>query len=70
VEGTEKTLGPLPLLANFGKASANVYWMDLTVGSLVIVLSFPPSFPLLLNLYLFKLMFFAFINVLCSPRCK
>jgi hypothetical protein len=34
VEGAEKMLAPAPLLANLGKASANAYWMDLTVGSL------------------------------------
>jgi hypothetical protein len=33
VEGAEKMLAPAPLLANLGKASANVYWMDLTVRS-------------------------------------
>jgi hypothetical protein len=33
-EGAEKVLAPAPLLANLGKASANAYWMDLTVGSL------------------------------------
>jgi hypothetical protein len=32
VEGAEKMLAPAPLLANLGKASANAYWMDLTVG--------------------------------------
>jgi hypothetical protein len=31
VEGAESTLAPAPLLANLGKASANGYWMDLTV---------------------------------------
>ncbi|KAJ7263048.1 hypothetical protein C8J57DRAFT_1719238 [Mycena rebaudengoi] len=31
VEGAEKMLAPAPLLANLGKASANVYWMDLTM---------------------------------------
>lgn len=31
VEGAERVLAPAPLLANLGKASANVYWMDLTV---------------------------------------
>ena len=32
VEGAESILAPAPLLANLGKASANAYWMDLTVG--------------------------------------
>jgi O-methyltransferase domain len=32
VEGAESILAPEPLLANLGKASANAYWMDLTVG--------------------------------------
>ncbi|KAJ7653148.1 O-methyltransferase [Mycena polygramma] len=31
VEGAEKRLAPAPLLANLGKASANAYWMDLTM---------------------------------------
>jgi len=31
VEGAERMLAPAPLLANLGKASANAYWMDLTV---------------------------------------
>ncbi|KAJ7689893.1 hypothetical protein B0H14DRAFT_3175933 [Mycena olivaceomarginata] len=31
VEGAEKVLAPAPLLANLGKASANAYWMDLTM---------------------------------------
>ena len=31
VEGAESVLAPAPLLPNLGKASANVYWMDLTV---------------------------------------
>ncbi|KAJ7694898.1 S-adenosyl-L-methionine-dependent methyltransferase, partial [Mycena rosella] len=31
VEGAEKMLAPAPLLANLGKASANAYWMDLTM---------------------------------------
>ncbi|KAJ7769225.1 hypothetical protein DFH07DRAFT_1007117 [Mycena maculata] len=31
VEGAETTLAPAPLLANLGKASANAYWMDLTM---------------------------------------
>ena len=31
VEGAESTLAPAPLLANLGKASANGYWMDMTV---------------------------------------
>ncbi|KAJ7348083.1 hypothetical protein DFH08DRAFT_626508, partial [Mycena albidolilacea] len=35
VEGAEKMLAPAPLLANLGEASANTYWMDLTVGSLL-----------------------------------
>jgi hypothetical protein len=30
-EGAEKMLAPAPLLANLGKASANAYWMDITV---------------------------------------
>lgn len=34
VEGAESTLAPAPLLPNLGKASANGYWMDLTVGFL------------------------------------
>ncbi|KAJ7244419.1 hypothetical protein B0H12DRAFT_1129472 [Mycena haematopus] len=31
VAGAEKMLAPAPLLANLGKASANAYWMDLTM---------------------------------------
>jgi len=31
VQGAEKMLAPAPLLPNLGKASSNVYWMDLTV---------------------------------------
>jgi hypothetical protein len=31
VEGAERALAPPPLLANLGKASSHVYWMDLTV---------------------------------------
>ncbi|THU99018.1 hypothetical protein K435DRAFT_752418 [Dendrothele bispora CBS 962.96] len=31
VQGAEKMLAPAPLLPNLGKASANVYWMDLTM---------------------------------------
>lgn len=31
VEGAESLLAPSPLLPNLGKASANVYWMDMTV---------------------------------------
>lgn len=31
VEGAETMLAPAPLLANLGKASANAYWMDLTM---------------------------------------
>ncbi|KAJ7833348.1 hypothetical protein B0H14DRAFT_2364340, partial [Mycena olivaceomarginata] len=31
VEGAEKMLAPAPLLANLGKASANAYWMDITM---------------------------------------
>ena len=31
VEGAYSVLAPEPLLANLGKASANAYWMDLTV---------------------------------------
>lgn len=31
VEGADSMLAPAPLLANLGKASANAYWMDLTV---------------------------------------
>jgi hypothetical protein len=37
VEGAEKMLAPAPLLANLGKASANAYWMDLTVGPVLIL---------------------------------
>lgn len=32
IEGAERTLVPPPLLPNLGKASANAYWMDLTVS--------------------------------------
>jgi hypothetical protein len=32
VEGAQSLLAPAPLLPNLGKASANVYWMDMTVG--------------------------------------
>ncbi|KAG5642068.1 hypothetical protein DXG03_003645 [Asterophora parasitica] len=31
VDGAESMLAPAPLLANLGKASANAYWMDLTM---------------------------------------
>lgn len=31
VEGAESILAPAPLLANLGRASANSYWMDLTM---------------------------------------
>ena len=31
VEGAKKEMAPKPLLPNLGKASANGYWMDLTV---------------------------------------
>jgi hypothetical protein len=31
VQGVEAMLAPPPLLPNLGKASANAYWMDLTV---------------------------------------
>jgi len=31
IEGAQRVLPPAPLLPNLGKASANVYWMDLTV---------------------------------------
>jgi hypothetical protein len=31
IQGAEKILAPSPLLPNLGKASANAYWMDLTV---------------------------------------
>ena len=37
VEGAERMLAPPPLLANLGKASANAYYMDMTVR----VLSLP-----------------------------
>ncbi|KAF6752864.1 hypothetical protein DFP72DRAFT_442350 [Ephemerocybe angulata] len=32
VEGAQRVLAPAPLLPNLGKASANVYWMDLTMN--------------------------------------
>ena len=32
IEGAQSLLPPEPLLPNLGKASANVYWMDMTVG--------------------------------------
>ena len=32
VEGARSALAPAPLLPNLGKASANVYWMDMTVS--------------------------------------
>ncbi|TFK23982.1 hypothetical protein FA15DRAFT_694701 [Coprinopsis marcescibilis] len=32
IEGAQGVSAPAPLLANFGKASANVYWMDLTMN--------------------------------------
>ena len=32
VEGADSVFAPAPLLANLGRASANGYWMDLTVG--------------------------------------
>ncbi|EGN94261.1 hypothetical protein SERLA73DRAFT_15737, partial [Serpula lacrymans var. lacrymans S7.3] len=34
VEGAERTLAPAPLLPNLGKASANAYWMDLTMQAI------------------------------------
>jgi len=34
VEGAESLLAPAPLLPNLGKGSANVYWMDMTVGDI------------------------------------
>lgn len=34
VEGAESLLAPAPLLPNLGKGSANVYWMDMTVGNI------------------------------------
>ncbi|KAH7923064.1 S-adenosyl-L-methionine-dependent methyltransferase, partial [Leucogyrophana mollusca] len=33
-EGAERTLASAPLLPNLGKASANAYWMDLTMHSM------------------------------------
>lgn len=39
VEGAESILAPAPLLANLGRASANGYWMDLTVGCYLIFLT-------------------------------
>ena len=36
VEGAESILAPAPLLANLGRANANGYWMDLTVGFLIL----------------------------------
>jgi hypothetical protein len=33
IEGIESALGSPPLLSNLGKASANAYWMDMTVRS-------------------------------------
>jgi len=32
IEGIQRLPAPAPLLPNLGKASANVYWMDLTVS--------------------------------------
>ncbi|KAH6904164.1 hypothetical protein BKA70DRAFT_1565905 [Coprinopsis sp. MPI-PUGE-AT-0042] len=32
IEGARSALAPAPLLPNLGKASANVYWMDLTMN--------------------------------------
>lgn len=32
VDGADSKLAPEPLLPNLGKANANAYWMDLTVG--------------------------------------
>jgi len=37
VEGAESELAPAPLLPNLGKASANVYWMDLTVRNIFVL---------------------------------
>ncbi|KAF9531423.1 hypothetical protein CPB83DRAFT_809100 [Crepidotus variabilis] len=34
VEGVESILAPAPLLPNLGKASANVYWMDMTMQTI------------------------------------
>ncbi|KAF7976155.1 hypothetical protein HWV62_7471 [Athelia sp. TMB] len=34
VEGVERMLAPPPLLANLGKASANAYWMDMTMHAM------------------------------------
>lgn len=33
IDGAASTMPPAPLLPNLGKASANVFWMDLTVHS-------------------------------------
>jgi len=33
IDGAANTMPPAPLLPNLGKASANVFWMDLTVYS-------------------------------------
>ncbi|PPR01314.1 hypothetical protein CVT24_006347 [Panaeolus cyanescens] len=34
IQGAESTLAPAPLLPNLGKASANVYWMDMTMQTM------------------------------------
>jgi hypothetical protein len=34
IDGAASTMPPAPLLPNLGRASANVFWMDLTVHSL------------------------------------
>lgn len=40
IEGAENTLAPAPLLPNLGRASANGYWMDLTVDLYLVFLIF------------------------------
>lgn len=40
IEGAESMLSPSPLLPNLGKASVNVYYMDLTVSSALALIDY------------------------------
>lgn len=42
-ESAENMLAPPPLLANLGKASANAYYMDMTVRTSIFFIRFHPS---------------------------
>jgi hypothetical protein len=60
VEGAESMLAPPPLLANLGKASANAYYMDMTVG----------GFYYLVILEIDLLRVYLFVFVFLGRRCK